>query len=294
MNKNVIKVIQIDNLTDYSPSFSRRDLYRICIVTGNSTLYFGDQKVVMSGTYLFLGNVNTPYSWVMGTNKNAGYSCLFTKEYLQEYDSVFTETKLTALFKEGTVPLVPLTNPNQISYINFVFERIVIEIQAGYTSQKDVIKTLLQLILFEALRLWQEENNFENREKGNAAEKAATAFLSLLSSQFPIEDKNGKLIYKNVSQYAGKLSVHPNYLNRMVKEHTGKTALKLSRLLTKRKQDSLAASCLTSVFNKLNVWKNLIQKTYPFLSFLCVAFPILSSHLRLLQVSDCKEAVRIQ
>ncbi|SFW66558.1 hypothetical protein SAMN05661012_03333 [Chitinophaga sancti] len=53
MNKNGIKVIQIDNLTDYNPSFSRRDLYRICIVTGNSTLYFGDQKVVMSGTYLF-------------------------------------------------------------------------------------------------------------------------------------------------------------------------------------------------------------------------------------------------
>jgi AraC-like DNA-binding protein len=47
--------------------------------------------------------------------------------------------------------------------------------------------------------------------------------MELLERQFPIESPNRPLSLKTAKDYAENLSVHVNYLNRSVKEVTGKT-----------------------------------------------------------------------
>jgi AraC-like DNA-binding protein len=48
-------------------------------------------------------------------------------------------------------------------------------------------------------------------------------FLELLERQFPVENLNVPLRLKTAQDYANGLSIHVNYLNRTVKEVTGKS-----------------------------------------------------------------------
>jgi AraC family transcriptional regulator, transcriptional activator of pobA len=48
-------------------------------------------------------------------------------------------------------------------------------------------------------------------------------FLSLLESAFRIEGSNTEIKIKTAAEFADQLHVHPNYLNSLVKNHTGKT-----------------------------------------------------------------------
>jgi hypothetical protein len=52
----------------------------------------------------------------------------------------------------------------------------------------------------------------------------------LLERQFPIENSDQRLQLKSAKDYADRLSVHVNYLNKKLKESTGKP---LQRLLQK-------------------------------------------------------------
>nr|WP_314495614.1 hypothetical protein [uncultured Chryseobacterium sp.] len=88
------KVFRIENLDTYAPSFGRKDLYRICLMEGKSTLNFGDKSININGTCLFFGNVNTPYSWKAESEHN-GYSCLFTDNFLKV--AGYLDTKETAV-----------------------------------------------------------------------------------------------------------------------------------------------------------------------------------------------------
>jgi AraC family transcriptional activator of pobA len=56
----------------------------------------------------------------------------------------------------------------------------------------------------------------------NAASRLTSVFLELLERQFPIESADLPLQLKTAQDYATNLNVHVNYLNRAVKEVTGK------------------------------------------------------------------------
>lgn len=71
----------------------------------------------------------------------------------------------------------------------------------------------------------------------NAASRIAALFLELLERPFPVESTARPLELKTAQDFAGRLSVHINHLNRSVKEVTGKptTALIAARLITEAK-----------------------------------------------------------
>jgi len=56
----------------------------------------------------------------------------------------------------------------------------------------------------------------------NGATRMTHLFLDLLGRQFPIEHAGEPLRLRTAQDFAEKLAVHVNYLNRVVKEVTGK------------------------------------------------------------------------
>jgi AraC-like DNA-binding protein len=75
------------------------------------------------------------------------------------------------------------------------------------------------LIIHEALKL-QPSHNYDQHK--NAASRITSVFLELLERQFPIESSDRPLQLKTAQDYANNLNVHVNYLNRAVKEVTGR------------------------------------------------------------------------
>ncbi|MDB5268072.1 MAG: AraC family transcriptional regulator [Hymenobacter sp.] len=72
----------------------------------------------------------------------------------------------------------------------------------------------------------------------NAAKRITTLFMSLLEIQFPVTREYHESLLKNAQDFADRLAVHVNSLNRAVKEVTGKpiTAHIAERLASEAKR----------------------------------------------------------
>ena len=94
------------------------------------------------------------------------------------------------------------------------------EQKSDYTYKDDLIRNYINLIIHEALKLQPSEHYDQHK---NAASRLTSVFLELLERQFPVESMDKPLRLKTALDYANALHVHVNYLNRAVKEVTGKS-----------------------------------------------------------------------
>ena len=108
------------------------------------------------------------------------------------------------------------------------------EQDATYAFKDDLIRNYINLIIHEALKLHPSENYSQHK---NASSRITNVFLELLERQFPVESTEKPLQLKTAQDFAKELSVHPNYLNRSVKEVTGKptTAHITERIISEAK-----------------------------------------------------------
>ena len=93
------------------------------------------------------------------------------------------------------------------------------EQKSDYAYKDDLMRNYINLIIHEALKLQPSE---QYEQHSNAASRLTSVFLELLERQFPIESAANPLQLKTAQDYATNLNVHVNYLNRAVKEVTGK------------------------------------------------------------------------
>lgn len=198
--------------------YSRKDFYKICLTTGKSKIHYADRSFETEGTILFFGNPHIPYSWETLSTSYTGYTCLFSEDFLKTNDRS-ESLQQSALFKIGGTPVLKITE-QQREFLNTIFQKMIEEQQTDYTYKDDLIRNYIHLIIHEALKL-QPSKNYDQHK--NAASRLASVFLELLERQFPIESADLPLQLKTAQDYARSLNVHVNYLNRAVKEVTGKS-----------------------------------------------------------------------
>ncbi|MET3878546.1 MULTISPECIES: helix-turn-helix domain-containing protein [Chitinophaga] len=212
---NAFQIEEDSNVTRF---YSRKDFYKICLTTGKSIIHYADRSFQAEGTVLFFGNPHIPYSWETISTTYAGYTCLFSEEFLNASER--TEIlQQSPFFKIGGTPILTITDEQRI-FLNTIFEKMIEEQQSGYTFKDNLIRNYINLILHEAMKL-QPSGNFDQHK--NAANRITAVFLELLERQFPIENPDKPLQLKTAQDYAQNLALHVNYLNRMVKTVTGKS-----------------------------------------------------------------------
>lgn len=212
------KVFQIEKDGDATKIYSRKDFYKICLTTGKSIIKYSDRSYEHNDTILFFGNPHIPYSWETLSTTYVGYTCLFSEDFLQLGDRAESILQ-SPLFKLGGTPVLTITK-EQREFLNSIFRKMIEEQESDYAHKDDLIRNYVQLILHESLKLQPAENM---EQPTNAASRLTSVFLELLERQFPIETASAPLQLRNAQSYADQLSVHVNYLNRAVKEVTGKS-----------------------------------------------------------------------
>ncbi|WP_291128589.1 helix-turn-helix domain-containing protein [Dysgonomonas sp. UBA7698] len=211
-------VFQIEEDSNTTKVYSRKDFYKICLTTGKSRIHYADKSFDVENTILFFGNPNVPYSWETLSRQYAGYTILFSEDFFagnKRSDSL----QKSPLFKLGGTPILEIPESQRL-FLNGIFQKMIEEQQSDYVFKDDLIRNYIELILHEALKLKPSENYSQNK---SGAERLTTVFMELLERQFPIESPDLPLQLKTAKDYANQLSVHVNYLNRAVKEITGKT-----------------------------------------------------------------------
>jgi AraC family transcriptional regulator, transcriptional activator of pobA len=209
-------VFQIESDGAATRIYSRKDFYKICLTTGKSKIHYADKSFEQDGTVLFFGNPHIPYSWETITTSYVGYTCLFSEEFLKSDRS--ESLQHSPLFKIGGTPLLKITEEQRL-FLSTLFQKMIEEQQTDYAHKDDLIRNYINLIIHEALKLQPSEKFDQHR---NASSRITSVFLELLERQFPIEDTEKPLQLKTAQDYAKNLNVHANYLNRAVKEVTGK------------------------------------------------------------------------
>ncbi|MDW7694431.1 AraC family transcriptional regulator [Flammeovirgaceae bacterium SG7u.111] len=201
---------------NYSP-YNRRDFYKISLIKGTGTLHYANQWIEVKQNTLLFSNPNIPYSWEAKSAEQSGYFCLFTKEFAtsnHQNDSFLQYP----LFKVGGNPVFFLDN-DQTERVSSLFENMLVEIESGYQYKYDLMRSYMNLIVHEALKMKPAGSYLKHKD---AATRISSLFLELLERQFPVSLEHS-LQLKSANDFANRLSVHTNHLNRAVKKITGKT-----------------------------------------------------------------------
>ena len=211
-------VFQIESDGGVIRQYNRKDFYKICLTTGKSIIHYADRSFEEEGTILFFGNPHIPYSWETLSTTYVGYTCLFSEEFFKASDRS-ESLQHSPLFKIGGTPILKITD-EQRQFLNTLFQKMIDEQKSDYTYKDDLIRNYINLIIHEALKLQPSEHYDQHK---NAASRLTSVFLELLERQFPVESVDKPLRLKTAQDYATVLHVHVNYLNRAVKEITGKS-----------------------------------------------------------------------
>jgi AraC-like DNA-binding protein len=211
-------VFQIESDGAATRIYSRKDFYKICLTTGKSIIHYADKSFEQNGTVLFFGNPHIPYSWETISTTYVGYTVLFSEDFFNAFDRS-ASLQNSPLFRIGGTPILQI-NEEQRKFLNTIFRKMIEEQNSSYTYKDDLIRNYINLIIHEALKL-QPSAHYDQHK--NAASRLTAVFLELLERQFPIETADRPLQLKTAQDYAVALHVHVNYLNRAVKEITGKS-----------------------------------------------------------------------
>ncbi|WP_232065181.1 helix-turn-helix domain-containing protein [Rhodocytophaga rosea] len=199
------------------PTYRRRDFYKITLATSHMIIHYADQGIEVDGSFLFFSNPHVPYSVELLSEKNIGYGCWFTEAFLKKSERL-ESLQESPLFKIGGTPVLTI-NSEQKEFIESLFKKMLSEQNTDYLFKDELIRNYIHLIIHEALKV-QPSDHFVKHK--TASSRLTALFLELLERQFPIESPQQPLQLRTPSNYANRLCVSINHLNRSVKEITGK------------------------------------------------------------------------
>lgn len=205
-------------VVDYiSPN--RRQFFKIFHMTaGTGILTVGlHQYTLGPGDIAFL-HPDEIMSWRTTSTDTGGHFCLIHPKYFErDADHILQLLRSYPYFKASKA--VIQLSEDQSASVNLHFESIAEEQRSANEDKKQAILLHLQMILLEAQRAGK-----------NLADSAVPesyryiyGFLALLESSFQVHGPDDFIKLKTAAEFAEQLHIHPNYLNSLVKEHTGKT-----------------------------------------------------------------------
>ncbi len=197
--------------------YGRRDFYKITLILGTGKLHYADKWVDLDKPSLLFSNPSLPYSWESTSAEQKGWYCLFTEAFVHPVCKEALQDSM--LFRMGGVPAF-FVDGQQQEEIGGIFQLMQREMASDYAHKFDLLRNYLQVILHYGLKMQPAERLDQPL---SAASRITHSFLELLERQFPIDTTETELQLKTANDFAEKLSVHVNHLNRALKETTGRT-----------------------------------------------------------------------
>ena len=203
-------------------AFDRRAFYKISLIRGRSRIEYADQAVEIEHNALWFATHRVPYRWLPHDLAQTGYFCVFTEAFLLPFSGGVVLQELP-VFRPGGCPVLPVTN-DEYAAIEAIFQKMTQEIASGYVYKYDLLRAYLLELIYCGQKLQPAP---AVAPPPTAAARIAARFTELLERQFPLETPRQQLRLRTATDYAGRLAVHVNHLNRVLTETTGHTTTAL-------------------------------------------------------------------
>jgi len=241
--------------------YSRRDYFKIMLVTGAYRMHYADQVVEIQKQALVFSNPQIPYSCEFTDQISSGFFCVFTPAFFHQFGNLNQYT----VFQPGSPHVFELAD-NQVDKITGIFKTMFEEISSDYIHKYDVLRNLVFELLHFAMKT-QPTAKFD-KQPINAAQRISTLFQELLERQFPIDDNHKAVSLRSASDFAQQLNVHVNHLNRAVKDSTEKTTTQIiaerivqeSKILLKHSAWTVSEIAYALGFTEVTHFNNFFKK----------------------------------
>ena len=262
---NVFKIedlVAIGKKTGAMP-YNRRAYYKISLISGRNKAEYADKVVDIEKNALLFATPRIPYHWLPQDDKQFGYFCIFTDEFLTRQKSGVVLDELP-IFKPGGYPIFQLSD-EAAEDILYIFKKMYREITADYAFKYD----LLRNYVLELIHYGQKQQPATALYPAHtAAARISSLFIELLERQFPIESPRQQLSLRTAKDYASRLSVHVNHLNKILKENTGKTTTDIissrivqeAKMLLKQTNWNISEIAFSLGFEELSHFSNFFKK----------------------------------
>jgi AraC family transcriptional activator of pobA len=198
--------------------YNRRAYYKISLISGRNKAEYADKEIEIEKNALLFATPKIPYNWLPQDDNQSGFFCIFTDEFLIQSKSGVVLDDLP-IFQPGGYPIFQLSD-EEAGDIMRIFSKMYKEIASDYIYKYDLLRNYVLELIHYGQKLQPATAIYPSH---TASARVSSLFIELLERQFPIESTHQKLNLRTAKDYADRLSVHVNHLNKVLKENTGKT-----------------------------------------------------------------------
>jgi len=247
--------------------YSRRAYYKISWLRGKSRAEYADKIIDIQENALLFATPKIPYHWLPEDTDQTGMFCIFTPDFLSAGKTGMILDDLP-IFQPGQLPVFQLSD-EEVKEIEYIFRKMHKELGADYKYKYDLLRNLVMELIHYGQKL---QPMLALSTTQNASERISSLFIELLERQFPLESLNQKLNLRSPKDYADRLAVHVNHLNKVLKEVTGNTTTQLissrvtqeAKILLKQTNWNIAEIAYTLGFDDLAHFSNFFKKQTSF------------------------------
>ncbi len=198
--------------------YNRRTYYKISLIKGHNRAEYADKMIEIKENGLLFASPKVPYNYVPQDEKQSGYFCIFTHEFLTASQNGVALDKLP-IFKAGGYPVFQL-NETQVAELETLYDKMFQELAGDYVYKYDLLRNYVLELIHYGQKL---QPDIALYTPHNATTRVLGLFVELLERQFPITSTGQQLELRTAKDYAESLAIHVNHLNKVLKEQTGKT-----------------------------------------------------------------------
>jgi AraC family transcriptional regulator, transcriptional activator of pobA len=197
--------------------YTRRDFFKISLITGTNLYHYADKTIKVEGTALAFFNPQVPYKMECAQKENKGFFCIFKEAFYSE--KLRGNLNDLPMFAIGGKPCYIL-DEQQKEEVSMIFKKIIKEMGSDYKYKRDLLLNYVTEMIHYALKLEPTDGLFHTND---ANTRITAVFSELLERQFPIVSSEQRFNMRSAKDFAERLFIHVNHLNRAIKETTGKT-----------------------------------------------------------------------
>lgn len=211
---DVIKIADISAYYKQTDAPVRRAYYKVSLVSGKSEVIYASKTFGLESSALVFTNPKIPYQWKTISEEQHGYVCVFTADFL----SGLARPEDFSVFNNIEHAVVNLSAAESDKLLK-IMENMYKELQGAYPKKYDLLRFMLMELIHLGQKLAPEIQGLTVASGAN--ERIAKAFMEQLEAQFPILEKSKQVGLTTASDYAEKLNIHVNHLNKALKEVLG-------------------------------------------------------------------------
>lgn len=217
---NVFEIEKVRKRMANSPEmpYDKRTYFKISLIKGSSKVEYADKTLEIKAYGLLFATPKIPYNFNPTGDDQSGYFCVFTYDFLAP-EMIREKMENLTVFSQNATPVFEISKADYESF-TLIYQKMQSELASDYEYRYELLRNYVSELIYNGQKL------MPKRPKGSgltASKRIVGLFIELLERQFPIENPRQSLQLRKAEDYASRLAIHTNHLNKTLKEETSFT-----------------------------------------------------------------------